>query len=455
MTSSQKIAALVLAHTLLAVPASAQDKAHVTGSDAFSTPLDGMSVEERFDFHIGTGTFSQAWFQNPVETELNLTDGIGPLYNGYSCISCHQGAGRSHPVERIDMVLASRGFLPPTPTGVAYLSAVRLPDGTQASHPVFGLQVQDIAIDGFSPEARIAFSWIYEDITLADGTEVELRRPDHRLIDRIVPETEGEVFSQRTSPPLAGLGLLEALTDTQILSNADPEDLDGDGISGKARRLEDGSLGRFGWKAGASTLLERITIALSVDMGLSSEAWQDPYGDCVEDVGCDRDGLQPDIEASSFVPYAMADYVAGLAPAAPTPINQDLQDRGEALFHEARCHACHVPHWRTEHDTERAYLSGRAFSPYTDMLLHDMGPGLADRLSEGNAEGSEWRTAPLWGVGRTHEVEGFESFLHDGRARNLTEAILWHGGEGLFSRNRFSEFSKADRDALLDYLNSL
>jgi len=248
------------------------DLSHVAGSDAFSTPIDGMSFEERFDFHIGTGTFSQAWFQSPVETRLNLTDGVGPLYNGFSCVSCHQGAGRSHPVDRLDMVSASRGFLPPTPTGIAILTGIRNEDGSQSPHPQFGDQIQDIAIDGYRPEARIDLGWTYEDVVLEDGTVVELRAPAHSLTDRLGPPISGEVFSQRTSPPLAGLGLLEAISDADILANEDPDDLDGDGISGTARRLPSGEIGRFGWKGGTATLFDRITAALSVDMGLSSEA---------------------------------------------------------------------------------------------------------------------------------------------------------------------------------------
>jgi CxxC motif-containing protein (DUF1111 family) len=415
-----------------------------------------MSGKDRFDFHIGTGTFSQAWLPFMEETELNLTDGVGPLFNGYSCVSCHQGAGRSHPVERIDMVRASRGFLPPTPKGIAVLSGLQDDQGNQVQHPDFGIQIQDVAIDGYQPEALIEFRWNYHDFVFPDGSIQEMRTPAHVLIDRIADPVDGEVFSQRTSPPLSGLGLLEALTDESILSQEDPYDLDGDGISGVARRMEDGRIGRFGWKGGAATILDRIYAALWVDMGLSSEARSDPLGDCVTGVSCVAGDIDLDeIEASPFVPHAMADYVAGLAPPPLGDITDPDVVLGGAIFRELNCNSCHTPDWLTGVVPGKPHLSNLWIWPYTDMLLHDMGPGLADNYIEGNASGSEWRTAPLWGIGRTADVEGFESYLHDGRARSLTEAILWHDGEARAARDGFSQITAEDRAKLLEYLKSL
>lgn len=252
-----------------------------------------------------------------------------------------------------------------------------------------------------------------------------------------------------------GLGLLEAVPESAIVALSDPTDANGDGISGRPQKVLDPEtgatrLGRFGWKAGAAKVKHQVADALVNDMGVTSPVFTTM--DCgPRQSGCA--GASTELSASDL--DTMTRYIALLG----VPSRRDYRDatalHGERLFTNAGCAKCHTATLTTSQYHPNAELRSQTLHAYMDLLLHDMGSGLADNLGEGQASGAEWRTAPLWGIGLTAGVSGGEAYLHDGRARSLSEAILWHGGEAQTSRNAFASMSVADRDALLKFLQSL
>ena len=271
-------------------------------------------------------------------------------------------------------------------------------------------------------------------------------------------------MSPRVAPPMIGAGLLEAVPDRDILARADPEDSDGDGISGRPNRVwseEHGKamLGRFGWKAGQPTLIQQAAAAFRGDIGISTPLFPLPYGDCTETQpacldaphGNDANG----VEAGDALFDVLMFYVRNLAVPARRKPEHPLVLQGKRLFYEAGCTGCHTPKFVTRRASIGAEQSFQLIWPYTDLLLHDMGPGLADNRPEGEATGREWRTPPLWGIGLTEVVNGHRFFLHDGRARGLLEAVLWHGGEAEAAKERVVDMTEEEREALLAFLRSL
>ena len=273
-------------------------------------------------------------------------------------------------------------------------------------------------------------------------------------------------MSPRIAPPVLGMGLLEAIPEADILAGADPDDRDGDGISGRARRVwsdEHGRamLGRFGWKAGQPTVAQQAAGAFLGDIGVSTPLRPHPYGDCTPTQRACRDAPHGDSPAADGAEAGaeMFDLLVFYTRNLGVPARRDIADalvlEGKRLFHESNCTGCHTPKFVTRRDAIGAEQSFQLIWPYTDLLLHDMGEGLADGRPEGEATGREWRTPPLWGIGLTATVSGHTLFLHDGRARNLLEAILWHGGEAEAARQRVVDMTRRERAALLAFLNSL
>jgi CxxC motif-containing protein (DUF1111 family) len=302
-------------------------------------------------------------------------------------------------------------------------------------------------------------------VELAGGEGAHLRAPSYRIATPgYGPMHPRVMLSPRVAPPMIGLGLLEAVAEDDILAHADPDDADG--ISGRPNRVwsaEHGQimLGRFGRKAGEPTLNQQGSHAMAGDVGVGNPIAPAAWGDCTAAQASCRaapngDSAQYDgLEASQAVMDQILFYARNLAVPARRNVDDPTVLRGKRLFYESGCIACHVPKLATRRDGEVRALAGQLIWPSTDLLLHDMGEGLADHGPEGLAEGQEWRTPPLWGIGLTEMVNGHTYFLHDGRARNLAEAILWHGGEAQAARDAFAALGKADRDALLAFLNSL
>jgi CxxC motif-containing protein (DUF1111 family) len=333
--------------------------------------------------------------------------------------------------------------------------------------PTYGGQLQNFSIQGFRPEGQLKIEYKERKVKLAGSETVSLRVPHYSLADLAYgPASPDLMISPRVAPPMIGLGLLEAVPEEQILAGADPDDADKDGISAKpnqvwSREHDKVMLGRFGWKAGVPSINQQAAEAANGDIGLSTTMIRAPSGDCTEsekDCLDAPNGNSPqyqDVELGDDLFKLVAFYSHNLA----VPPRRDPADpkvlKGKELFYSIGCASCHKPKFVTGEAPGEPHLSHQLIWPYTDLLLHDMGEGLADHRPDGEASGSEWRTAPLWGIGLTETVNGHTLFLHDGRARNLTEAILWHGGEGQASRDKFAKLSKEDRERLIAFVNSL
>ncbi len=433
-------------------------------ADAFSQSSGNITFEDELNFKVGNGLFRKLWVSSPSSTLAS--DGLGPLFNARSCQRCHIKDGRGHPPESaqdnaISMFL--RVSIPGAPQ-----DAISEIEGYLASRPdpTYGTQLQDFAVQGHPSEYRLEITYEEEIVTLADGVQVSLRHPTYVAADLgYGPLHPDAMLSPRVAPQMIGLGLLEAIPAADILAGADPEDRDGDGISGRPNVVwsavhDKPMLGRFGWKAGNPTILEQSASAFVGDIGISNPVFTagagectDLQADCKAAVHGDGDDRIYEIDAEGL------DLVTFYSRNLGVPARRDVADpqvlRGKEVFNETRCTACHTPSFVTHRLNEQPEQSFQLIWPYTDMLLHDMGPDLADNRPEARATGTEWRTPPLWGIGLTQQVSGHTYFLHDGRARSILEAVLWHGGEASGQRDAVVEMSTADRDALIAYLESL
>jgi CxxC motif-containing protein (DUF1111 family) len=375
---------------------------------AFSHPAATLDAPGERAFRAGQALFRKDW---------RRAEGLGPLFDAASCAGCHVRDGRGGRVLRLVPADADLG---------AQVQARALPE-----------------IPG-EPGARVRF--VGSAAMLADGTAVALRRPE------VVLDGRPAAVSPRVAPAMIGMGLLEAIPAEDILALADPEDRDGDGISGRVSPVGPAGAelpGRFGHRAEAASVAAQVAAALSADMGLATAAHPARAGDCTAaQVACRAaaPGDGAEVDAAAFA--ALVAYSRTLAVPVRRAVDHGQVLRGKALFHGAGCAACHVPKFVT-HAPDEPALGGQLIWPMTDLLLHDMGPGLAD------AGGAEWRTAPLWGLGLAATVAPGAGFLHDGRARTLLEAILWHGGEAGRARDRVARMGAAERAALLRYLGSL
>lgn len=433
-------------------------------ADAFSQASGNTDFAQELDFKIGNGLFRKNWVASPSSTLAS--DGLGPFYNARACQDCHIKDGRGHPPEGAG------------DKAVSMLLRLSLPGGTNSAEiadyladqpdPHYGGQLQDFAAPGQVAEGQIVVTYSDLPVTFADGTSVTLQSPIYAITEPGYGALRPDLMlSPRIAPQMIGLGLLEAIAADDILALADENDANADGISGRTNivwSVEHGApmLGRFGLKAGMPTVRHQTAAAFSGDMGLSTSIFPDPAGDCtILQSDCrnaphgqepeNRDGLEVDGESLDLVTF----YSRNLA----VPARRDVDDpqvlAGKAVFYGAGCSACHQPKFVTNRLEGQPEQSFQLIWPYTDMLLHDMGPGLADNRPESRATGQEWRTSPLWGIGLTKTVSGHTNFLHDGRARNLLEAVLWHGGEAEAARNAVLALPKPDRDALIAFLESL
>jgi len=407
--------------------------------NAFSLPSAALDFERRADFFIGNGVFDRPWVAAPASTVSS--DGLGPHFNARSCQGCHIKDGRGHP---------------PAPGDANQVSMVfTLSNARGQADPVLGRQLQDQAVTGLPAEGKVRLAYDPLPFTYPDGTVTELRRPRYATDAPLAPGTSP---NPRIAPPMIGLGLVEAVAEADLLANADPRDADGDGVSGRAGWLPDGRMGRFGWKATAASILEQSATAFAVDIGLSTRLLPEPWGDCSAAQTDCREAFHGDVDGAPEIDDALLDLVTFYSANLAVPARRDHDDTevlaGKRLFYEAECTACHVPKFATAADAAPEQRN-QLIWPYSDFLLHDLGPGLADANPTGERSGAEWRTPPLWGIGLTDTVSGHTFFLHDGRARSLEEAILWHGGEGAASRDRFARLPIAERARLIRFLESL
>ena len=372
--------------------------------------------------------------------------GLGPVFDNVSCEGCHEGDGRGRPPtpgEQINSLLFRASV---AGTG---------PNGGPNPVPGFGGQLQLRAIPGYTPEIQAAIAYVETQGAFTDGTPFQLRVPTYTLTGMYEALPAGVLVSPRVAPAVFGLGLLEAVPALELLALADPRDRNRDGISGRANYVWDqvrerSAIGRFGWKANTPSLFQQTAGAYNGDMGVTSPLFRAESCEG-EFAGCEPHA--PEVDNATVGDVAFYSQTLGV------PARRNLDDpqavEGEELFHAAGCAGCHVATLRTGTLPGVLAISHQVIHPYTDLLVHDMGPGLADNRPDFQASGSEWRTAPLWGIGLVQTVNGHTNFLHDGRARSLVEAVMWHGGEAQRSRDRVLGFSAEQRAALLAFLGSL
>lgn len=431
--------------------------------DIYSQPSANLSLDGRQRFQIGNGLFRKDWVASPSSTLAS--DGLGPLFNARSCQGCHikDGGGVVPDAGETAVSLFLRLSVPPANAADQAELARSL---SVLPEPVYGGQLQTFAVTGQPAEADLRIEWEQITVAMQGGEQVQLRKPRYYIEEPAWGPLQPDVMiSPRIAPRMIGLGLLEAIADADLLANADRRD-DPDGVRGKARLVRDahtGSvvLGRFGWKGGQPTVEQQSARAFLDDMGLSTPLHPRHAGECTtRQAACLAlpHGAQAHLGAEE-VPRELLDFVTFYSGNLAVPARRDVDApqvlAGKRLFHEARCTACHVPKFVTRRDAAQPELAFQLIWPYTDLLLHDMGEGLADHRPEGNATGREWRTPPLWGIGLARTVNERSSFLHDGRARSVLEAILWHDGEGRAARDRVVAMTPAQRADLLRFIESL
>lgn len=401
---------------------------------SLSHAIPGMSDDELDQFVLGRSFFTIPWVEAPAATTAR--DGLGPLFNANSCASCHprQGGGAAvttdGPVDRSIVLRLSR-------------------DGNGQPDLSYGAQlsingVQDVPFEG-QLNARLNKSMH----RYADGTKVELSNPDF-----FITQLNYAALSKHTkttalrAPLLMGLGLIDDIPTAQITQYADIDDDNADGISGKphwVNSLEHGEkrLGRLGWKATATNVIEQTALALHHDMGLTT-SWLSAENCAPQQIKCLDYYRSSELDVPPFRLQAMAYFLGHLR----TPKSAKIaSSEGEKWFNKIGCNACHRVGYTTKH--------GVTVNPYSDFLLHDMGPQLGAGFKVGDAHVNEWRTAPLWGLGLAKILNPKAGYLHDGRASTIEQAVLWHGGEAQSSQQKFSQLSPAQRQSVIEFLNTL
>ena len=392
-------------------------------SRAFSRPGPALSAFEMEAHRAGDAVFEATFVPAPAP----VNPGLGPRFDNVSCSGCHAGDGRGRPPGGGELFESMLFRVSVDGTG---------PHGGPAPVPDFGTQMELQAIVGLDPMASVRIEYADSAGTYADGTPFQLRVPTYVIEGPYRPLPGGVLVSPRVAPPNFGLGLLEAVPEATLSALARDPDALAHGVSGRLNHAwspVDGrsEVGRFGLKANAATLEDQVVTALNQDIGITTSVLPDePCADSIPACG----GHPPDLPDSLV--RVLTDYVQTLGVPARRDVRHPRVLRGQELFGEAGCADCHVPTLETGDAPDHPALAHQRIPPYTDLLLHDMGPGLADGRPDFAASGREWRTPPLWGIGLTEVVNGHATFLHDGRARSLAEAILWHGGESAFDQVR-------------------
>lgn len=409
-----------------------------TTLNAFSLSARNMSFDRRQQFAVGNSFFNKNWVIAGASTASR--DGLGPTFNARSCSTCHFKDGRGRA---------------PAPGEEFTSMLLRLGDAG-----VYGDQLQPHGVDGVGGEGTPRVTYSERPGAFADGAAYSLRVPTYSVDAPLLgPLPDGFTVSPRVAPAMIGMGLLDAIPEADIRAAADPDDRDGDGISGRVNMVHDVAtntykLGRLGWKANQPGVRQQVAGAFLGDMGITSSLF--PAQNCpAGQVACMAapNGGAPEISDDLLADVVL--YSATLA----VPGRRDLDDpdvaRGKQIFVTIGCADCHTPQQRTGEDLEVPEVAHQVIFPYTDLLLHDMGDELADGRPDFDATGHEWRTPPLWGLGLIETVNGHTDLLHDGRARGPIEAALWHGGEATAARDALIDLPAADRDALEKFLRSL
>lgn len=417
--------------------------------NAFGHSMPGISDDKELLFFVGNSFFNQNWVSAPASAKAR--DGLGPLLNAKSCSACHFKDGRGKPFLSIDD--NATGFL-------IRLSIGNNLDGSPIGDPIYGGQFNDKSINGVNDEGDIDVVFEYISGQYDDGTPYTLRRPIYSLKNLKYGDISPNVLtSARVGQQMIGLGLLEAIPVKDLMRYEDENDVDNDGVSGKANYVLDiesksVQMGIFGWKAGQPSLKQQVAGAFHGDLGIKSSLFTEENHTANQPECYDlADGGTIEIDDDDLEKTVL--YSSSLAVPARRNINNSKVLEGEKLFIDLKCVSCHVSTFQTGNSHHFTYLNNQTIHPYTDLLLHDMGDELSDNRPVFLASGKEWRTQPLWGIGLIQTVNGHTFLLHDGRARNIEEAILWHGGEANDSKNKFKGLAKGKREALIQFINSL
>ncbi len=430
------------------------------GPNAFDLPVAMLDKEQMAAFAMGKEQFHEQWVVAPE----NGVWGLGPTFNEDRCSHCHENNGRARATE--NGKAAERGVLVRLSIPGADKNGGPLP------HPVYGDQLQNRGVPGrVPPEGQALITYEAKDVSLEDGEKVSLRLPKLRFTGLQFGELGDDTqFSVRTAQAMVGIGLLEAVPEKTILALAKVQEPYG--MAGKPNYVWDVEneltvLGRFGWKANQPNIRQQTAAAFFGDVGATTYLFPEENcpptqkaclelpsaSKCGGQGGCTGNQFRPEVVPSRLSNITL--YLQTLAVPARRNVNDPAVKQGEALFAQAQCSVCHVPELETDAKPAIRAAANQIIHPYTDLLLHDMGEELADGRPDFKASGREWRTAPLWGLGLLRTVNGHSDLLHDGRARNVTEAILWHGGQAEKSREAFKKMPKAEREALVKFVESL
>lgn len=435
---------------------------YATGRNAFSFPAANLDDAERTRFAVGNSFFRRNWVEAPASTRVR--DGLGPYLIARSCGGCHVQDGRGAPPQIRNRLSSEQA--------VALLMRLSIP-GEPGSHagvvpePTYGDQFNNAAVQGVQPEGEVVVRESLVHGRFADGTPYVLRQPNYSLRKLgYGPMHPKVMLGPRIAPQLIGVGLLEAISESEILANARTQAAIPGAVKGQPNRVWDAfaqreMIGRFGWKANVATIAHQTAGAFLGDIGITSsvfpnEACTPTQKDCLS-APRGASGTAPEIDDKTLADVVF--YQATLAPPARRNAREPQVLAGQKLFAQAQCAACHRPSYVTAEGpfprlTSKA-VSGQVIHPYTDLLLHDMGKGLADGRPDFAATGQQWKTPPLWGIGLIKDVNGHQRLLHDGRADGVLEAILWHGGEAQASRDSVLKMKKSERDALVKFVESL
>jgi CxxC motif-containing protein (DUF1111 family) len=441
------------------------------GRRALAQPSALLDIETGLEFRVGQAIFEKLWVFAPSST--TASDGLGPLYNARACSQCHINSARG-------LAYNEEKFATNTPLSPSPALIIRLlgSNGHHNGDPVYGAQIQTFAYPGGAAEAEISVRYEALAKKFTDGEVVSLYKPSYNIENLRYGELDKQTtFSPRLAPALAGSSFLETIPERSILEKADPDDTNKDGISGKVSWINSDSntpmVGRFGWKAEQISLRTQNLVALNNDIGISSSLFPNHAGDCTaaqqecvhQPHGAVKT-LHDGFEASETMSNLLDLYVSYLSIPKRT-VDAGEERKGFKLFKQLNCDGCHTPSYtvndsktklnalNNEPDAKSTYR----IWPFTDLLLHDMGPALADQTFANKTsdakQAREWRTPPLWGLGLHKKTSGAMHLLHDGRARSISEAILWHGGEAKTSQQAFMSLEKPERQALIDYLETL
>jgi CxxC motif-containing protein (DUF1111 family) len=407
--------------------------------EAFNLPAPNLSGARLARHEEGNDAFEEEFGD-----ATSASPGLGPVFDNVSCEACHVGDGRGRAPtagEQFESMLFRASI------------AGQGPHNGPLAVPGLGTQLQ-LRGAGISPDVSAVISYVESQGVFADGSPYQLRVPTYTLTGIAYGLPGGVLVSPRVAPAIIGLGLLEAVPEAQVLALALLQSAGGQ-VSGRPNYVWDETrqrtaLGRFGWKANNPNLVQQTAGAYNGDMGITSALFSAEGCEGADPV-CDPHGP----EVSDDVVADVAFYTRTLGVPARRDLNKAVVREGELLFHETGCANCHVATLRTGSLAGVQEVANQTIHPYTDLLVHDLGPGLADNRPDFRADGQEWRTAPLWGIGLVETVNGHTNFLHDGRARSLLEAILWHGGEAAAAQAKVRNMSAANRTALIAFLQSL